>query len=410
MRRVGITGMGVVSPIGNDLKSYEDALFSGKNGIDNIKQFDATDFKVKVAGEVKNLNAENHLDHGQLRKMDPFTVYAMIASGQALEQSGLMAHADPNRVGVIIGSGIGGIHAFEKNHRALLEGGPRKVSPFFVPMMILDIVAGHVSIQYGLKGPNYSVVSACATASQSIGDAHRMIVYGDADAVVAGGCEGSVTPAAIAGFQNMKALSTNPDPETVCRPFDKERNGFVMGEGAGIMVLEELEHAKNRGAKILGELVGYGATGDAYHITAPAEGGEGAVRAMRRAIEDAGISPEQVGYINAHGTSTQRNDSTETTGIRTVYGSHAEDLIVSSTKSMTGHLLGAAGGVEAIATLIALNRQEVPPTINYKTPDPECDLNYSPNNPTKHTFEYAMSNTFGFGGHNAVLLLKGRPD
>ncbi len=406
MRRIVVTGMGAVTPIGNTVAEFEEGLFSGRNGIAPITHFDTTDFSCRLAGEVKGLDPTSVIDAKEIKRMDQFTVLAMMAADEALAQSGLLKNADLNRVGVIIGTGTGGMGTFEEQHARLLRAGPRRVSPFFVPMLISDIAAGQVSIRYGLKGPNYCVVSACATANTAIGDAFRMLKYGDAEAIVAGGSEASILPMAIAGFANMRALSRNPDPETACRPFDSDRDGFIMGEGAGMLILEELEHARRRGASILAEIVGYGATADAYHITAPAEGGEGAVRAMQIAIKDGNARPEEVGYVNAHGTSTSANDKTETTAIKTVFGAHAHDLIVSSTKSMTGHLLGAAGGIEAIACVLALQRQEVPPTINYQTPDPECDLNYSPNSATKHTFDYALSNTFGFGGHNAVLLMR----
>ena len=406
MRRVVVTGMGAVTPIGNTVAEYEDGLYSGRNGIEPITHFDTSEFTCRLAGEIKGLDPTTVVDRKDMTRMDQFTVLAMVAADEALAQSRLLENVDLDRVGVIIGTGTGGMGTFEEQHARLLKGGPRRVSPFFVPMLISDIAAGQVSIRYGLKGPNYCVISACATASTAIGDAFRMLLYGDADAIVAGGTEASILPMAIAGFANMRALSRNPDPATACRPFDSERDGFVMGEGAGMLILEELEHALRREAPILAELVGYGATADAFHITAPAEGGEGAVRAMRIAIKDGNAQPEEVGYINAHGTSTQANDKNETQAIKTVFGAHAQDLIVSSTKSMTGHLLGAAGAIEAIACIFALRRQEIPPTINFQTPDPECDLNYSPNTATKHTFEYALSNTFGFGGHNAVLLMR----
>jgi len=407
MRRVVITGMGVVAPIGNTVDEFEAGLYSGKNGISRITRFDTEGYGVHLAGELKNFDAAAYLEPQQIRKMDLFTIYAMVASEQALSESGVIGNADPDRIGVIVGSGIGGIKVLEDSHRILMESGPRRISPFFVPMLIADIAAGQISIRYGLKGPNYCVISACATASNALGDAFRLIRYGDADVMVAGGCEAPITPLSLAGFTNMKALSKVPDPETACRPFDADRDGFVMSEGAGILILEELSHAERRGATIYAELVGYGATADAYHITAPAEGGEGAVRAMRRAIEDAAIQPGEVSYINAHGTSTPLNDKNETIAIKIVFGNHAkEGLIVSSTKSMMGHMLGASGGAEAIATIIALRRQEAPPTIHYNTPDPDCDLNYSPNSPTPFTSEYGMSSTFGFGGHNAVLLFK----
>ncbi|MCH7851550.1 MAG: beta-ketoacyl-ACP synthase II [Candidatus Marinimicrobia bacterium] len=406
MRRIVVTGMGAVTPIGNTVAEYEDGLYSGRNGIGPITHFDTSEFTCRLAGEIKGLDPTTVVDRKDMTRMDQFTVLAMVAADEALAQSRLLENVDLDRVGVIIGTGTGGMGTFEEQHARLLKGGPRRVSPFFVPMLISDIAAGQVSIRYGLKGPNYCVISACATASTAIGDAFRMLLYGDADAIVAGGTEASILPMAIAGFANMRALSRNPDPATACRPFDSERDGFVMGEGAGMLILEELEHALRREAPILAELVGYGATADAFHITAPAEGGEGAVRAMRIAIKDGNAQPEEVGYINAHGTSTQANDKNETQAIKTVFGAHAQDLIVSSTKSMTGHLLGAAGAIEAIACIFALRRQEIPPTINFQTPDPECDLNYSPNTATKHTFEYALSNTFGFGGHNAVLLMR----
>ena len=406
MRRIVVTGMGAVTPIGNTVAEYEDGLYSGRNGIAPITHFDTSEFTCRLAGEIKGLDPTTVVDRKEMTRMDQFTVLAMVAADEALAQSRLLENVDLDRVGVIIGTGTGGMGTFEEQHARLLKGGPRRVSPFFVPMLISDIAAGQVSIRYGLKGPNYCVISACATASTAIGDAFRMLKYGDAEAIVAGGTEASILPMAIAGFANMRALSRNPDPATACRPFDSERDGFVMGEGAGMLILEELEHALRREAPILAELVGYGATADAFHITAPAEGGEGAVRAMRIAIKDGNAQPEEVGYINAHGTSTQANDKNETQAIKTVFGAHAQDLIVSSTKSMTGHLLGAAGAIEAIACRFALRRQEIPPTINFQTPDPECDLNYSPNTATKHTFDYALSNTFGFGGHNAVLLMR----
>ncbi len=407
MRRVVVTGMGVVAPIGNTVDEFEAGLYSGRNGIGRITRFDTEGYGVHLAGELNNFDATAYLEPRQLRKMDLFAVYALAAAEQALSESGVLGRADPDRIGVIVGSGIGGIKVLEDSHRILMENGPRKISPFFIPMLIADIAAGYISIHYGLKGPNYCVMSACATASNALGDAFRLLRYGDADVMIAGGCEAPITPLSLAGFTNMKALSKVSDPEIACRPFDAGRDGFIMSEGAGILVLEELSHAERRGATIHAELVGYGATADAYHITAPAEGGEGAVRAMRRAIEDAAIQPGEVGYINAHGTSTPHNDKNETMAIKTVFGEHARDeLIVSSTKSMTGHMMGASGGAEAIATILALRRQEAPPTIHYNTPDPDCDLNYSPNSPTPYATEYGMNNTFGFGGHNAVLLFK----
>ncbi len=407
MRRVVISGMGVVTPIGNTVEEFEVGLYSGRNGIAPITRFDTSHHGVQLAGEVKDFDATAYLDPQLLRKMDLFTVFAMAAAEQALSESGILNYADKDKTGVIVGSGIGGIKTLEDSHSILMEKGPRRISPHFIPMLIADIAAGHISIHYGLKGPNYSVVSACATASHAIGDAFRLIRYGDAEVMVAGGCEAPITALSLSGFTNMKALSREPDPELACRPFDAQRDGFIMSEGGGILILEELDHALQRGANIHAELVGYGATADAYHVTAPADGGEGAVRAMQRALEDAAIQPEAVQYINAHGTSTQLNDKNETQAVKTVFGKHARNgLVISSTKSMTGHMLGASGAAEAIATILAIKREEVPPTIHYRTPDPDCDLDYSPNKPTPLAFEYGMSNTFGFGGHNAVLLFK----
>lgn len=406
-RRVVITGIGVVSPIGNTADSFTDSLRNGKNGIGQITLFDTEEFKVKIGGEVKDLNFEDFFDRKDIQKMDRFTALAMVASQEAIEQSGLLDYTDLDKeeVGVIIGSGVGGIETFSQQYEKLMNN-PRRVSPFFIPMMISDIAAGQVSIQYGFKGPNYCVVSACSSATHAIGDAFRMIQYGDADVIVSGGTEASITPISVAGFANMKALSTNPDINSASRPFDLNRDGFVMGEGSGILILEELEHALGRGAEILGEVVGYGATGDAYHLTSPPPEGEGAVRAMRRAIKDAGIQPEDIDYINAHGTSTPYNDKNETAAIRTVFGDHCRDLYVSSTKSMTGHLLGAAGGIEAAACVAGIRDSFIPPTINYTVQDPECDLNYVPNTKIDKNVDYAMSNTFGFGGHNGVIILK----
>lgn len=405
--RVVVTGMGVLSPIGNTVEEFRSALAAGANGIDKITLFDAEGFKAQLAGEVRNCRFEDFIEPRDLKKMDRFTVFGMIAALQAVEQSGLheMDALDREDIGVIIGAGVGGIETFADNYERLLKS-PRRVSPFFIPMMISDIAAGQVSIRYGFKGPNYSVVSACSSATHAIGDAFRMIKYGDAHAIVCGGAEAAVTPISLAGFANMKALTTNTDPDTACRPFDARRDGFVMGEGAGILVLEELGHAKSRGAHILGEVVGYGATGDAYHLTTPAPDGEGAVRAMKKALADAGLKPGDIDYINAHGTSTPYNDKNETAAIKTVFGDAVRQMYISSTKSMTGHLLGAAGGIEAIACLLAIRDGFIPPTINYANPDPECDLNYVPNKMIDTSVRTAMSNTFGFGGHNGVLLFK----
>ncbi|MAJ44395.1 MAG: beta-ketoacyl-[acyl-carrier-protein] synthase II [Candidatus Marinimicrobia bacterium] len=405
-KRVVITGMGCLTPIGNSVKEFHNSIKTGKNGVAPITLFDTDLLSVKIAGEVKDLDMESFIERRELNRMDRFCAFGVIAADEAIHNSGLTKdNSNPERVGVIIGSGIGGIETLTDNHSKLLRS-PRRVSPLFIPMMICDIAPGHVSMRHGFKGPNYSVVSACATGTHAIGDAFRMIKYGDADAIVAGGTEASVVPISVAGFSNMKALTKNPDPNTASRPFDKERNGFVLGEGAGVLVLEELEHALKRNANILGEICGYGATGDAYHLTSPAPNGEGAARAMKMAINDAQINTDEVNYINAHGTSTPFNDRNESIAIRTVFKNHANKLLVSSTKSMTGHLLGAAGGIEAIASILALKNGFIPPTINYKNFDFECDLNYVPNQAIEKDINYAMSNTFGFGGHNGVLLFK----
>ena len=408
-RRVVITGMGVISPVGVGLNRYWDNLKSGYSGIVPVTKFDTSDCPVKIGGEVpSDFNPEDFLDKKEIKRLDNFSIYALIAAEEAIRHAGLEEGIpDMDRFGVVVGSGVGGLLTMEEQNKRLLNRGFRGVSPLFIPMYILDIAAGHISMKWGLKGPNYAVVSACATGSTAIGDALRHIQYGDADIFIAGGTEACITPIAYAGFANMRALSRrNDEPEKASRPFDSDRDGFVMGEGAGLLILEELEHAHNRGAKIHAELIGYGATADAYHITAPAPGGEGAMRAMKRAVKDGGVEPEDVDYINAHGTSTPFNDKNETLAIKTLFGEHAYKLNVSSTKSMTGHLLGAAGGIEAIAAIMAIKKNVIPPTINYDTPDPECDLNYTPNSAVDKSVSIAMSNTFGFGGHNAVLLFK----
>ena len=408
-RRVVITGIGVISPVGVGLNRYWDNLKSGYSGIVPVTKFDTSDCPVKIGGEVpSDFNPEDFLDKKEIKRLDNFSIYALIAAEEAIRHAGLEEGIpDMDRFGVVVGSGVGGLLTMEEQNKRLLNRGFRGVSPLFIPMYILDIAAGHISMKWGLKGPNYAVVSACATGSTAIGDALRHIQYGDADIFVAGGTEACITPIAYAGFANMRALSRrNDEPEKASRPFDSDRDGFVMGEGAGLLVLEELEHAHNRGAKIHAELIGYGATADAYHITAPAPGGEGAMRAMKRAVKDGGVEPEDVDYINAHGTSTPFNDKNESLAIKTLFGEHAYKLNVSSTKSMTGHLLGAAGGIEAIAAIMAIKKNVIPPTINYDTPDPECDLNYTPNSAVDKSVTIAMSNTFGFGGHNAVLLFK----
>jgi len=408
MRRVVVTGVGAVSPLGCGNDKNWDALVSGASGIGLITRFDTHDMPVKIAGEVPDFDAERYIDKKEIKKMDLFIQYALAAAHYAMEDSGLEINDEnAERVGVLVGAGLGGLPTIEKYHTLLSEGGPKKISPFFIPMLIINLAPGHISIKYGAKGPNISSVSACATSTHSIGDAYHIIKRGDADAMIAGGAESVITPLGIGGFAAMKALSDkNDDPTAASRPFDKNRDGFVMGEGAGIIVLEEYESAKARGAKIYAEIVGYGMTGDAYHLTAPAPGGEGGARSMKMALKNAGVSPEQVSYINAHGTSTPIGDVYETMAIKSIFGEHAKKLLVSSTKSMTGHLLGAAGGIEAVYTLMAMDKNIVPPTINYTEPDPECDLDYVPNTAREAKLEYAMSNNFGFGGTNATLLFK----
>ena len=409
MRRVVITGVGAVSPLGTGNQKNWDALINGRSGTGLITRFDTSAFPVKVAGEVKDFDPEQFIDKKEVKKMDLFIQYAMAASQFAMEDSGLqITEENAERVGVLVGAGLGGLPTIEKYHCAFLEGGYKKISPFFIPMLIINLAPGHISIKYGAKGPNISSVSACATGTHSIGDAYHIIARGDADAMIAGGTESTVTPLGIGGFAVMKALtdSRNDCPERASRPFDKSRDGFVLAEGAGIVILEEYEAAKQRGAKIYAEVVGYGLTGDAYHMTAPAAGGEGAARCMKMALKNAGVNPEQVGYINAHGTSTPFNDLNESLAIKSVFGDHAYKLMVSSTKSMTGHLLGAAGGLEAVICCMALDKGIIPPTINYEEPDPECDLDYVPNTAREAKVEYAMSNSLGFGGTNATLLFK----
>ena len=408
MRRVVVTGVGVVSPLGTGNQKNWDAITSGKSGIGLITRFDATDMPVRIAGEVKDFVAEDFIDKKEIKKMDLFIQYALGAAHYAMEDSGLqITEENAERVGVLVGAGLGGLPAIEKYHAALLEGGYKKISPFFIPMLIINLAPGHISIKYGAKGPNVSSVSACATGTHSIGDAYHMIRRGDADAMIAGGTESTVTPLGIGGFSVMKALSSNnEDPAGASRPFDKERDGFVLAEGAGIVILEEYEAAKKRGAKIYAEVSGYGLSSDAYHLTAPAPDGEGAARCIRMALATAGVNPDEVDYINAHGTSTHFNDLYETMAIKRVFADHVKKLMVSSTKSMTGHLLGAAGGVEAVYTLMAMDRGVVPPTINYQNPDPDCDLDYVPNTARDAGITCALSNSFGFGGTNATLLFK----
>ncbi len=408
-RRVVVTGLGAITPIGADVQEFWDNMLQGVNGVGPITKFDASGFDTQFAAEVKDFDPEKYFDKKSVKRMDLFTQYALVSAGMAVKNANFnLEELELERIGVIYGSGIGGMLTNTQQHFNYFESkNPRSVSPFFVTMMISDMAAGQISIKYGFKGPNYATTSACATSSHSIADAFMLIQRGSADAMLCGGSEAAITEMSIAGFNSMKALSKwNDRYLEASRPFDKDRNGFVMGEGAGTLVLEEYEHAKKRGAKILAEIVGVGLTGDAYHITAPAPGGEGAVRSMKACLEDANVSPEKVDYINAHGTSTPYNDVNETMAIKTTFGKHAYDLVVSSTKSMTGHLLGAAGGIEAIATVMAIQHNMVPPTINLTNPDPECDLNYSANKPTEKVINYAISNTFGFGGHNASILFK----
>ena len=408
-RRVVVTGMGAVTPVGNDVATMWRSLIEGRSGAAPITHFDASTFDVRFACEVKGFDPLLYMDRKEAKRADQFTQYAVAAAKEAMVHAGFGDGNgyDPFNTGVIIGSGIGGLKIFEEQHDVYRQRGPSKISPFFIPMFIGDIAAGIVSMQFGAKGPNYATVSACATSAHAIGDAYRTIQYGDADVMITGGAEATVTPMAIGGFSNMKALSERNDtPETASRPFDATRDGFVMGEGGAVMVLEELEHALARGATIYSEIAGYGATGDAYHLTAPAPNGEGAQRAMKRAMKDADLSPADFDYINAHGTSTPANDLNETAAIKAVFGDHAKSVNVSSTKSATGHMLGAAGAVEAVIGTLAINHSLIPPTINYETPDPECDLNYTPNKAVEREVNAVLSNSFGFGGHNTTLVIK----
>lgn len=408
-RRVVVTGLGVVTSIGIGIDEFWSGLQEGRNGVGLITRFDTTNFDTKFAFEVKNFNPNNYIDRKSSKRMDLFTQYAMATAYMAINDSQInLEKVDKERFGVVFGSGIGGMTTLEQQHWVYFESkSPRKLSPFFVTMMISDIAAGQISIRYGLKGPNYATTSACATSGHAIADACMLIQRGSADLMLCGGSEASITEMAIGGFNAMRALSTwNDRYLEACRPFDKDRSGFVMGEGAGILLLEEYHHAVNRGAKIYAELAGIGLTADAHHITAPAPNGEGAYRSMREALKDADVLPEQVDHINSHGTSTPYNDVNETQAIKMAFGEHAYKLVVNSTKSMTGHLLGAAGGVEAVATILSLVHNKIPPTINLTNPDPECDLNYSPNKLTMKEINVAISNTFGFGGHNISLLFK----
>lgn len=407
-RRVVVTGMGALAPIGLSLQEFWKNLVAGQSGAAPITHFDPSAYDTHFACELKGFKATDFLDRKSSQRMDPFSQFAIIASDMAISDARISAKdMDPDRIGVVYGSGIGGMTTYDTQFTNYIQGGPGRISPFFIPMLIPDIACGNISIKHGFKGPNYATVSACATASHAIGDAFRIVQYGDADVMVCGGSEAPITPMGLGGFNAMRALSTrNDDPAKASRPFDAQRDGFVMGEGAGTLILEELEHARKRGVKIYAELVGIGFTADAHHLTAPPEGGEGAVRSMKRSLNDAGVSPHQIDYINVHGTSTPLGDVSETQAIKAVFGDHAKEMRISSTKSMTGHLLGAAGAVEAIATILACLEDTIPPTINYEYPDPACDLNYTPNVAVKTPVRYALSNTFGFGGHNATLLIK----
>jgi 3-oxoacyl-[acyl-carrier-protein] synthase II len=407
-KRVVITGLGLVIPIGIGVETAWKNVCEGRSGIGPLTRFDPNGHETKIAGEVKGFNPENYIEKKEIKKMDLFIQYALGATKEALEDSQLkITPENAEQVGVIVGTGLGGLPTIEKYHQVLLEKGPSRISPFFIPMLIANMASGQIAIQFGVKGPNSCVVTACATGAHCIGDAYRAIVYGDAKAIIAGGTEANITPLTVAGFNAMKALSTrNDEPEKACRPFEKNRDGFVVAEGAGILILEDLEFALNRGARIHAEIVGYGYTGDAYHITAPSPDGEGAARCMRMAIRDAGLKPEEIDHINAHGTSTPLNDATETQAVKAIFGEHAKKVPISATKSMTGHLLGAAGSTEAIFTILSLRDGILPPTINYEEPDPECDLDYVPNVARRKPIQVAMSNAFGFGGTNATLILK----
>lgn len=407
-RRVVVTGMGVISPLGHTVEAYWQNLLAGKSGVERITRFDASAFDTQFAAEVKNFNAEDYIEKKEARRMDVFTHYALAAAKQAVADAGLAeSNIDKDAIGAIVSSGIGGMETFEREDRKLFEKGPSRISPFFIPMMIADIAPGYISMQYGFKGPNYAITSACASSSHAIGEGFRYVQLGEAEAMVCGGAEATITPMGVGGFNAMKALSTrNDNPQAASRPFDLDRDGFVMGEGAGILVLESLQSAVRRNAKIYGEIIGAGYSADAYHITQPAPGGEGAARAMRLALKYAGVAPEQVQYVNAHGTSTPANDKNETQAITTVFGDHAAKLHINSTKSMIGHLLGASGAVELVATLLTCSNNTIHPTINYTTPDPECFLNYTPNQAIRREVNIAISNSFGFGGHNVCLVIQ----
>lgn len=406
--RVVVTGIGIVSALGNTAEETWAGLIAGRSGIDKITHFDVSEYPVRFAGEVKNFNPEKFIVKKEVKKMDVFIHYAIAASQEAMDHSGLkITPENAEEVGTYIGSGIGGFGIIEREHTKLMQGGPGKVSPFFIPSTIVNLASGNVSIRFGAKGPNSATATACASGAHAIGDAFKIIQRGDAKAMICGGAEGAITPMSVAGFAALRALSTlNESPQSASRPFDKDRDGFVIGEGAGVLILEEYEFARSRGARILAEIVGYGMSSDAFHITQPSEDADGAIRVMRNAIKDANLKPSDISYINAHGTSTPFNDKIETFAIKQVFGEDAYKIPVSSTKSMTGHLLGAAGGLEAGVSVLALYHQLIPPTINYQTPDPDCDLDYVPNSARQAKMQYVLSNSFGFGGTNAAVIFK----
>ena len=407
-RRVVVTGLGLVTPVGLNVKDSWDNILAGKSGITPITHFDVSEFSVRFSGSIRDFDITDYIPKKDARRMDTFIHYGIAAGTQALKDSGLeVTEKNAHRIGVSIGSGIGGLGGIEQGYQTFLDKGPRKISPFFVPSNIINMISGNFSIMHGLKGPNIAIVTACTTGTHSVGDAGRMIAHGDADVMVAGGAEMATSPTGLGGFASARALSTrNDDPETASRPWDKDRDGFVLGDGSGVMVLEEYEHAKARGANIYCELIGFGMSGDAYHMTSPSEGGEGAARCMTNALNDAGVNPEQVDYVNAHGTSTPAGDVAETMAMKAALGEHAYKTAVSSTKSMTGHLLGAAGGIEAVFTALAIRDQVAPPTINLHNPDPECDLDYVPNTAREMKIDIAVSNSFGFGGTNGTVVFR----
>lgn len=407
MKRVVVTGIGAVTPLGHNTDDLFTNLINGESGIDYITKFDASPLKVKIAGEIKDFNPQDILSRREVRRTDSFTQYALVAADEAMKTSGLeLENENPDRIGAVVASGIGGIETWEEQHKILLNESPERMSPFFIPKMILNSASGYMSIKYGFKGPNFAICSACASSGHAVADAYNQIILNNADIMVAGGAEAAITPLAFSGFISLQALSTkNDEPKKASRPFDAERDGFIMAEGSGMLILEEYEHAKKRGAEILAEIAGYGYNDDAFHITAPVETGEGAAKCMKLAVERSKKNLEDVDYINAHGTSTKLNDVMETRAIKQVFGDHADNLLISSTKSMTGHMLGAASAVELITTIMSMNKGILHPTINYANSDPECDLNYIPNEAMKKEIDFALSNSFGFGGHNVCLAI-----